>query len=720
MNRRLSVMVLVLAVVPAWAQGPDIDFNNDGVHDAKDREALELVYSGGECGTCDSVDVNRDGVLYDPADVDAFARAEQGVPPRDLYRIVTPAAEWYAPQWAVVPPLPAGAVEFYVAPDGDDTGPGTEAQPFQSLERAGLAVRARVGWEFQSADRIRLLRGGSWDAPRGFGWCADADPPCSGFGWGMSGKSEAEPFVLYDYGNPAAPPPQVRTTGFSACCSGTSHLWLLNLHLVAKAGDGLDRRGAAIRVFGPSAGGLVFQRLTLEGFSGGFSLESGAADSTQVGVTIRGCWVKNTHASTWNEIQADGTVVVRRTHSSAVFASGNSGLRILWSVFDTNGWVPGSSRHYATIFNHGYYGASSTTDALLAGNILYRSSAAGIQVRANRQSAVGNIDLQSATGIGAGHDEDMRSTRQGGPKWPARAWGGAIAYNVVAEMRDISASLPRGMGIGVSFSRGGQVVGNVVGDDRSEVGGETLLGVTGPNHSLVMANNWAQGSTGRVFGIGVYRAVYGDRNSPMVPAELTPACWITGNTLLQTGRGILADFPTEEPGGSWRGNRWGGTTLANRQVSLWTGTARRWYDPAASQGTTPFLEQAGLAANTADAVEWQEVMAGKEPAAWWRPFSIDFDGNGVYPDDNDTLLALAAVEAGGPASDFDGNGQYKSVGLVQPVDWSMDTYLAGGSAEFVRQAGKQLQAGGELDMKYTARGYREWVGRQLPGTIPVD
>lgn len=720
MNRLLSTVVLLLAWTPAVAQGPDIDFNNDGVHDAKDMADLQAVYAGGECGTCDSLDVNHDGVVNDPADLDAFVRAEQGAPPRDLYRIVTPAAEWYTPKWAVVPELPAGAMEFYVAPDGDDAGPGTQAQPFQTLERAGLAVRARVGYDFQSADRIRLQRGGYWDAPRGFGWCADADPPCSGFGWGMSGKSEAEPFVVYDYGDTAAPPPRVHTTGFSACCSGTSYLWLLNLHLVAKPVDGADNRRAGVRVFGPSAGGLVFQRLTIEGFAGGFQLESGGEGSKQIGVTIRGCLVKDTHAATSNEVQADGTVVVRRTHSSAVFASGNSGLRILWSVFDTSGWLPDSPRHYATIFNHGYYGASSTTDALLAGNILYRSSAAGIQVRANRQSAVGNIDLQSATGIGGGHDEDMRSTRQGGPKWPARAWEGAIAYNVVAEMRDISANLPRGMGVGVAFSRGGQVVGNVLGYDRSDVGGETLLGVTGPNHSLLVANNWAQGSTGRVFGIGVYRKIYGDRNSPLVPAELTPACWFTGNTLLQTGRGILADFPTEEPGGNWRGNRWGGTTLANRQVSLWTGPTRRWYDPAGNEGGTPFLELAGLAASGADSREWLEVMAGKEPAAWWRPFPADFNQDQVYPDETDTELALAAVQAGGPAGDFDGNGVYKSVGLVQPVDWSMDSYLPGGSAEFVRRAGKQLQAGGELDMRYTARGYREWVGRRLPGTIPVD
>ena len=38
--------------------------------------------------------------------------------------------------------LSAGAAEFYVSPSGDDTNPGTEEQPFATLERARDAVRA--------------------------------------------------------------------------------------------------------------------------------------------------------------------------------------------------------------------------------------------------------------------------------------------------------------------------------------------------------------------------------------------------------------------------------------------------------------------------------------------------------------------------------------------------------------------------------------------------
>lgn len=41
--------------------------------------------------------------------------------------------------WPTLPPL--AAADFYVAPDGDDTHPGTLAKPFATLTRARDAVR---------------------------------------------------------------------------------------------------------------------------------------------------------------------------------------------------------------------------------------------------------------------------------------------------------------------------------------------------------------------------------------------------------------------------------------------------------------------------------------------------------------------------------------------------------------------------------------------------
>jgi len=38
----------------------------------------------------------------------------------------------------------SNAVEFYLAPDGRDSNPGTREKPFQSLEKAKEAVRAQL------------------------------------------------------------------------------------------------------------------------------------------------------------------------------------------------------------------------------------------------------------------------------------------------------------------------------------------------------------------------------------------------------------------------------------------------------------------------------------------------------------------------------------------------------------------------------------------------
>ncbi len=44
---------------------------------------------------------------------------------------------------AFVPP-PAGAAEFFVAPDGSDTNPGTADRPFATLDRAKKTVEEQA------------------------------------------------------------------------------------------------------------------------------------------------------------------------------------------------------------------------------------------------------------------------------------------------------------------------------------------------------------------------------------------------------------------------------------------------------------------------------------------------------------------------------------------------------------------------------------------------
>ena len=56
--------------------------------------------------------------------------------------------------------LAAAQTTFYVAPDGSDANPGTEAKPFATLEKARQAVRAIN--KDMTGDIVVVLRGGTY------------------------------------------------------------------------------------------------------------------------------------------------------------------------------------------------------------------------------------------------------------------------------------------------------------------------------------------------------------------------------------------------------------------------------------------------------------------------------------------------------------------------------------------------------------------------------
>lgn len=63
----------------------------------------------------------------------------------------------------------SSSAELYIAPNGDDTGPGSKAQPFATLERAREAVRAMKGVGQYPAGGVTVwLRGGIYQRDRSF------------------------------------------------------------------------------------------------------------------------------------------------------------------------------------------------------------------------------------------------------------------------------------------------------------------------------------------------------------------------------------------------------------------------------------------------------------------------------------------------------------------------------------------------------------------------
>lgn len=82
-------------------------------------------------------------------------------------RLLTPTLNWFALALLLLTPPIAQAVEFYVAPDGNDSAPGTEAKPFATLERARDAVRASRKQE--PADKVEVsLRAGTYELSNTF------------------------------------------------------------------------------------------------------------------------------------------------------------------------------------------------------------------------------------------------------------------------------------------------------------------------------------------------------------------------------------------------------------------------------------------------------------------------------------------------------------------------------------------------------------------------
>ncbi|MEM9026249.1 MAG: hypothetical protein AAGB06_04870, partial [Verrucomicrobiota bacterium] len=57
--------------------------------------------------------------------------------------------------------VPLHSADFYVAPDGDDSNPGSEAQPFQTLEAARDAIRPLIQAGL-TRDIEVLIRGGTY------------------------------------------------------------------------------------------------------------------------------------------------------------------------------------------------------------------------------------------------------------------------------------------------------------------------------------------------------------------------------------------------------------------------------------------------------------------------------------------------------------------------------------------------------------------------------
>ncbi|GDX98832.1 hypothetical protein LBMAG48_12360 [Phycisphaerae bacterium] len=136
----LAGTICSLLAFPVQASQPcDLDFNNDGVFPSDlDTTTFFQVFAGAMCPTCDDIDINNDGAYPETIDALIFLQRmatnscdgeSPAIKPRDnsSMQVVAQVAETEPPTWI-----------RWVAPWGDNANPGTQSQPFATVQGALL------------------------------------------------------------------------------------------------------------------------------------------------------------------------------------------------------------------------------------------------------------------------------------------------------------------------------------------------------------------------------------------------------------------------------------------------------------------------------------------------------------------------------------------------------------------------------------------------------
>ncbi len=313
-------------------------------------------------------------------------------------------------------PLPEGYTPFVKSNDtqaiyissstGNDANDGlTPATPVATLAEGRSLLRDGF------PDWMLLKRGDTWAETLGRPWV-------------LSGRSTAEPMVIYSYGDSderpivfsGADPESGRDEGFwiSSQTATVSHLVLAGIHF-----SPIDRTTGVV-IFGP-ANDILIEDCYIEGHLTNLIIqkESGAIDD----IRVRRCIIVDSYSTT--------------THSSGVYIEESSGILIEECLLDHNGWSEEIVDAEPTIFNHNFYCQSDTADDFVfRRNISARASSHGIQARAGGL-VEDNLFVRNPLGIQLGSEDQPRP---GGVT-------GNVTGNVVLEGTDISGDKLRGQGI---------------------------------------------------------------------------------------------------------------------------------------------------------------------------------------------------------------------------------------------------------------------------------
>src|SRR5665213_1584411 len=311
---------------------------------------------------------------------------------------------------------------IYVSSSGSDTNTGLSASsPLATIAKA--YGRLRNGYP----DWILLKRGDTYH--ESFANFAD------------SGRSQQEPAVVTDYGDPSLPRPIVDAGANNAFVTGKSiqHVDVIGIAFTTsthnpsspnfngKGQDGCEDDGTTTDLLVEDCSFSYFVNdINLVGNSGPIN-----------NITIRRCEILDSYSNSAG------------THSQGMFAAYVDGLSIEDNVFDHDGWNTSVIGATPTIFNHDCYLHSSNNGVVVTNNIFADASSFGLQARAGG-IVDNNVFVNNAHGMSFGLVNGA-TTRAGGVS-------GEVEGNVyLADRQD-----PAGWGFGL-------VVGNL------KVGGGTAI-----------------------------------------------------------------------------------------------------------------------------------------------------------------------------------------------------------------------------------------------------
>jgi len=331
--------------------------------------------------------------------------------------------------WTDLTP-PAGALVFYVAANGSDSNPGTQAAPFQSIQRGYSALRDG------QPDQVRLRCGDTWNLSQQVTI--------------TKGGSATHYQVIGSYGTgprPKITSPQVAFRGESI---GKRHVAFVGLDIVCTN----PREDSNCIIM------LGWRNILIEDcylHEAGYPLVIQGFNTRSNGVRVR------------RNVIADAEYPTSQPGARAVglYMDLTDDWVIEENVFDRCGII-------GSIFGRPVYIQSDCSRGVFRGNVMARSGAEGVQVRTGG-TVENNLSLRNPIGLFVGGDVPGTNL---------------VTRNVVVESGDVNTTDRRGIGlhiVGPSVVKE-NVLGYNTGTGSGATKGIYLGGVTGECSSNYVYN----------------------------------------------------------------------------------------------------------------------------------------------------------------------------------------------------------------------------------------